>query len=142
MAATPPPPRSGSAMLEGIRILVVDDDADTRDVLATFLDYEGAQVATADSVDRALTIFGSAPPDVLVSDISMPGKDGYDLIWEIRQHEQPSRVTPAIALTAFGREHDALRAGFSAYLRKPVDLDELCHLIRRCHGERRPDAPS
>ncbi len=133
-------------MLEGIRILVVDDDADTRDVLATFLDYEGAQVATADSVDRALTIFGSAPPDVLVSDISMPGKDGYDLIREIRQHEQPSRgLTPAIALTAFGGEHGperALRAGFSAYLRKPVDLDELCRLIRRFYGERRPDAPS
>jgi CheY-like chemotaxis protein len=120
-------------MLDGIRVLVVDDDDDARDLLATFLSLEGAQVQTAESADKALAVFRTRPPDVLLSDISMPGKDGYALIREIRDQEgKGGRVTPAIAITAFGKEHGAegaLRAGFSAYLGKPLDLDELCRSI-------------
>jgi len=116
--------------LDGLRILVVDDEPDTRDLLKQGLEYCGATVRLADSAAEALTALDNEVPDVLISDIGMPGEDGYDLIKQVRnlQAEKGRRVA-AIALTAYTRVEDrlhALRAGYDMHVPKPVELTELC----------------
>jgi CheY-like chemotaxis protein len=115
--------------LKGVRILVVDDDADARELIGWVLADAHAEVATASSADEAVQLVRRHKPHVLVSDIGMPLKDGYELIAEVRAlpPEQGGR-TPAIALTAFARSEDrtqALLAGFQLHLSKPVEPSEL-----------------
>ncbi|HEX7672318.1 MAG TPA: ATP-binding protein [Polyangiaceae bacterium] len=115
--------------LAGVRILVVDDEADARDLLATVLTQAGAAVKTAPSAAAGYEAFLSVPPDVLVSDIGMPGEDGFTFIRRIRALSPTAGgAVPAIALTAFAREEDrarALAAGFTTHLGKPVNPETL-----------------
>ncbi|HSB42017.1 MAG TPA: PAS domain S-box protein [Methylomirabilota bacterium] len=119
--------------LDGLRVLVADDDADGLGLIAEILGRAGAVVETSTSAPRAFEQFQARPPDVLVSDIEMPDEDGYGLIRRIRALE-PARGgrTPAIALTAYGRREDRLRAisaGFTMHIPKPVDPAELTTLV-------------
>lgn len=118
-------------LLAGVRIVVVDDEADARDLVATVFEQEGAHVQTASSANEAFHTVAESRPlvDLIVSDISMPIDDGYSLILRIRNlpAEQGGTI-PAIALTAFGRVEDrirALNAGFQMHLAKPVEPAEL-----------------
>ena len=114
-------------------ILVVEDDHDTRELLRFFLEQQGAKVVTADSVEPAVESYQAVPPNILITDIGMPGYNGYALIALIRAHDkQTGRRTPAIALTAFASPADretALAAGFDAYLEKPFLPAELLATI-------------
>jgi signal transduction histidine kinase len=115
--------------LDGIRILVVDDEADSRGFLSALLQEHGATVRVAGSTGEAIDIFTAGPPDVLVSDIAMPGQDGYDLIRLVRDlAPHDGGRTPAVALTAYVRAEDAdaaLTAGYQRHIRKPVIVSEL-----------------
>ena len=124
-----PPP------LAGIRVLVVDDDADTRDLVTAVLGQSGAEVLTAASAEEALDTLARARPDVLVSDLSMPGDDGYALLERVRALglDRDGRV-PAIALTAFARAEDRARAlavGFAVHVPKPVEPAALVEVVAR-----------
>ncbi len=117
--------------LKGMRILVVDDDRNTRDMLSEVLGLYDAEVKTAESVATALQLYETWKPSLLVSDLGMPEQDGYDLIRCIRALPGGS-TTKAIAITGFLRDEDrdfALAAGFDLFLTKPVDLDKLVNLI-------------
>ncbi len=123
--------------LGGAVILVVDDDADVRDLLAIRLEQYGGSVEKAESVDAALALIGNEEtrPDLIVSDIAMPVEDGFGLIERLRglPVESGGRI-PAIALTAYSRVKDrleALAAGFQMHLAKPVDASELAVAIAR-----------
>jgi CheY-like chemotaxis protein/two-component sensor histidine kinase len=126
------PPSSGSR-LDGLKALVVDDDRDSLALAEAMLIRAGADVRTAASAPDALSVFQRWGPDVLISDIEMPGEDGYSLIQKIRTVPTDGRQsTPAIALTAYGRPHDrdrCLAAGFNLHVAKPVDPGELTALI-------------
>lgn len=128
------------ADLSGINLLVVDDDPDSGATISKILERRGAAVRTASSMQEALTLFGEAVPDVLLSDIGMPGHDGYELIERVRA--QPSgRSVPAVALTALARSEDrtrALRAGFQMHVAKPVDAAELIAVVRNLANLRSP----
>jgi CheY-like chemotaxis protein len=124
------PANDATDRIDGLTVLVVDDEPDTRELLRQGLEYCGATVRVAASAAEALSALGNEVPDVLISDIGMPGVDGYDLIRQIRtlQTEQGRRVA-AIALTAYTRVEDrlqALRAGYDMHVPKPVELTELC----------------
>jgi PAS domain S-box-containing protein len=114
--------------LRGIRILVVDDECDARELLMRSFDEYDADVISASSADEALKLFCAFKPQVLVSDIGMPHKDGYELIRQIRaRHSQEGNI-PAVALTAFARSEDrrrALLAGYQIHLSKPLEPQEL-----------------
>lgn len=115
--------------LKDLRILVVDDEADTRELLKQGLEYCGAHVSVLASAAEALDALISRVPDVLISDIGMPGVDGYDLIRQVRglPPDRGGKV-PAIALTAYTRTEDrlqSLRAGYDMHVPKPVELAEL-----------------
>ncbi len=130
LRATAPPqvPRR----LNGARVLVVDDDADTRDVLRAVLEAAGAEVVTSASARESRTLFTRDHPDLLIADIGMPEEDGYALIASIRELETGTSHVPAIALTARTRPEDvaqALAAGFQLHLAKPVDSGRLVESI-------------
>jgi len=140
VAAAAPLPGEGAARtrltpLRGVKLLVVDDDADTRELLSMILQEAGAEVASAGSANDGLAAFERQRPDVLVSDIGMPDGDGYSLIRRVRQLEGESGTrVPAVALTAFARAEDrgeALGSGFQAHLAKPIEPSELTALIAR-----------
>jgi PAS domain S-box-containing protein len=118
--------------LAGLKVLAVDDDADSRHLLATILGRCGAEVQTCESAAQALRSLAEFHPDVLVSDIGMPGEDGYSLIRKVRSSENSYRRVPAVALTAFARAEDrmkALSAGFNMHVPKPVEPAELTTVI-------------
>lgn len=126
--------------LSGIHILIVDDDKDTRELLAQIIEGYEAKVTTTASASEALSILFQLEPDILLSDIAMPQEDGYSLIRKIRSQPGDIQRIPAIALTAFAREEDrkqALEAGFQQHLVKPVNPTELvsavCRLGRRAN---------
>lgn len=124
-----------SLPLSGIRVLVVDDDADSRDFVAFILEQDGACVFTVSSAFEALQTLPQVKPDVLVSDISMPEMDGYMLIHQVRTWtpEKGGQI-PAIALTAFARnndQHKALKAGFQMHLSKPLNPEKLVAAIAK-----------
>ena len=121
--------------LDGRRILLVDDEADAREMLSELLRRAGAEVSAAASAREAFDQIAQSVPDILVSDIGMPQQDGYALIEELRRMPADRGGTiPAIALTAYAREDDrrrALNAGFQAHLTKPVEAQQLLADIAR-----------
>jgi signal transduction histidine kinase/CheY-like chemotaxis protein len=129
--------------LESISVLVVDDDAETREALRSLLSSVGAIVKTAESVDGAIAVLAESYPDILVSDLGMPGRNGYWLIKEIRSREKGrtrSDHLPAVALTAYGRVEDRVEvfaSGFDSHVTKPVDPAELAAIIKRLVETRR-----
>jgi len=125
---------SDSALLEGIKVLVVDDEPDALEVMQRILESQQAHVTVASSVDGALATLTDLRFDVLLSDIGMPRRDGYELISEVRKR---GLTTPAAALTAFARGEDRARAllsGFHAHLPKPVDASELIATVASLSG--------
>jgi CheY-like chemotaxis protein/nitrogen-specific signal transduction histidine kinase len=122
--------------LSGLRVLVVDDEPDTLDLLRRVLGDSRAQVAAAPSVEAALATLDGFEPHVLISDVSMPGRDGYELIRAVRTRTSSERL-PAAALTAFTRPDDADRAhaaGFQVHLAKPVEPEQLVKMVARLAG--------
>ena len=124
--------------LQGLRVLIVDDDEHARTMLTSTLSRFGATVRTASSVAAAMEELRTFTADVVISDIAMPGEDGYALIRKLRDLEpELGRGVPAMALTAYGRpEHHAriVSSGFQRYVQKPVDPEILGHLIRELSG--------
>ena len=123
----------GPSVLDGVRVLAVEDEAETRELIATVLRQAGAHVAVTGSVEEALDGLTTAPPDVVVCDIAMPGRDGYDLLREARRHSGELASTPFVALTAHVQETDRRRSlteGFSVHVPKPVDPVELVEVVR------------
>nr|WP_322715493.1 response regulator [Nostoc sp. ChiQUE02]MDZ8228343.1 response regulator [Nostoc sp. ChiQUE02] len=118
-----------STPLAGLRVLVVDDEADTRNFLSFMFEEYGAFATAVASVDEALAVLEQAKPDILISDIGMSEQDGYTLIRKLRSLEpEKGGHIPAIALTAYTREEDrleALSAGFQQHLSKPIDPNKL-----------------
>lgn len=114
-------------------MLLVEDDADSREIIGKYLEHYGASVRVVASAGEALTVLEALRPHVIVTDISMPGMDGFALIEEVRKRpEESERPTPIIAYTAFGNMRDAvLRAGFVAYLAKPLEPDLLVETIAK-----------
>jgi signal transduction histidine kinase/ActR/RegA family two-component response regulator len=119
--------------LDHLDILVVEDNADVRELMATILEDVGAHVMTSSSVTEALNTLETRPPDVLISDIGLPDEDGFALIREVRHREsEHGGFLPALALTGFTRAEDrvrALAAGFQGFLAKPVEPAELTAAI-------------
>lgn len=122
---------AGLPRLEGLRLLVVDDEPDARKLLHLLLEGCGAQVTVASSSVEALRLIEQVNPDVLVSDIGMPEQDGYELIQQVRGR---GLSVPAVALTAYARSEDRMRAlstGFDTHVPKPVEIAELVTVIQR-----------
>lgn len=136
IAAVEGPTRGPS--LGGLRVLVVDDDRDGLDLVATILINSGAEVRACSSAADAFEALRAWRPDVLVSDIEMPGEDGYALIRRVRGLEgDPVARTPAVALSAYGRVEDRLRTlatGYSMHVPKPVDPAELATIVASLAG--------
>jgi signal transduction histidine kinase len=133
---TAPAPMHG-LRLAGSRVLVVDDDADSRDVLKAVLESAGAEVVTTESAEETRRLFAHAHPNLLIADIGMPEEDGYSLIASIREMESGISHVPAIALTARTRPEDveqALAAGYQLHLAKPVDSRQLVESIASLVG--------
>jgi signal transduction histidine kinase/ActR/RegA family two-component response regulator len=128
-------PDDASDSLHGISVLVVDDDDDSRQVMEAHLERHGAHVVTAASAAAALKLLQREHVDVLLSDVAMPGEDGYTLIRKVRGLNTPKIAsTPAVAVTAFAHTEDrqrALQAGFQLHLAKPVDTHELIAVVAK-----------
>ncbi|HKS26267.1 MAG TPA: ATP-binding protein [Pyrinomonadaceae bacterium] len=126
------------ADLRGVRVLAVDDEPDTRDMLRVVLERYGAQVMAVGSASDALEAMPAWRPDVLVSDIGMPGEDGYSLIEKVRKLETvQGSHTPAVALTGYVRVEErarALAAGYQMFVPKPVEAGELAAVIANLVG--------
>ncbi len=135
--------RDPKLSLDGLLILVVDDEEDTRQLLKQAMTFYGATVIAADSAASALIEVQDKNPDVMVSDIGMPEEDGYSLIRKIRNlPNTKQKQTPAIALTAFTRAKDrmqALSSGYQNHVSKPVEPDELITVIASVLGRLKPD---
>jgi signal transduction histidine kinase/AmiR/NasT family two-component response regulator len=131
------PVRIELPLLDGLHILVVDDEVDALDMLSLALRTQGAQVTETSSAVDALAAWQANRPDLLISDIAMPGQSGYELLRQIRQmetqnHQLDGQRTPAIALTAYARLEDrerALAAGFQVHAVKPIDATTLLQLV-------------
>jgi len=124
---------SSDEKLKHLRILVVEDDPDTQELLKTVLQQHGAEVVSAGSAESALAEFERAKPDVIISDIAMAGENGYELIRRIRSlGPAAGGHVPAIALTAYASVADrrrALLAGFQTHLAKPIEPADLLAVI-------------
>ncbi|MBL8533733.1 MAG: PAS domain S-box protein [Betaproteobacteria bacterium] len=119
-------------MLTGLRLLVVDDEPDARDLARRVLEGQGATVLAASSAEEALSTLESQAIDVLLSDIGMPGMDGYQLMRRVRSSDAAYRRIPSVALTAFARSEDrkkAILAGYHSHISKPVDIAELVIVV-------------
>jgi K+-sensing histidine kinase KdpD/CheY-like chemotaxis protein len=132
-SAAPEQAAAAELALDGLRVLAVDDDEDSRRLVHAVLEKAGAKVTLAATVEEALAAFDRDVPDVLVSDVGMPGKDGIELIRSIRAlpAERGGKV-PAAALTAYARAGDRTRvlsAGFSMHLPKPIEPEELVAVV-------------
>jgi PAS domain S-box-containing protein len=131
------PPPLHPARLAAVRVLVVDDEEDARDLAYTVLHGAGAQVRLASSAAEALDALHDEETDVVVSDIGMPGLDGITLIERVRAMPGPIHRVPAIAVTAYAHSEDRARAvgaGYDAFLTKPIDVDELTAVVARVVG--------
>ncbi|MEH2251371.1 response regulator [Nostoc sp.] len=127
-----------SIYFKGLRLLVVDDDLDTRTLLTFLFELDGAEVVTAASADQAIEIMSFFKPDILISDIYLPDEDGYSLLLKIRNLEaKRGRKIPAIAMTASAYDEDqnrALLAGYDIYRCKPIDVDDLASAVASLAG--------
>jgi CheY-like chemotaxis protein len=127
-------------LLQGTCVLVVDDDDESRLVIGAHLEAHGARVITAASAAAALDLVQREHVDVIVTDVGMPGEDGYALIRKIRDLPTPALASlPAAALTAFARDEDrdkALHAGFQLHLRKPVAARTLADAVAKLANRR------
>jgi PAS domain S-box-containing protein len=136
-AIAPMPPYHGPS-LHGLRVLVVDDDPDALDLIATILRRAEAEAMPCSTAREALALLHSWKPHVLLSDIEMPGEDGYSLIRKVRAlSEADASKIPAVALTAYGRPEDRVRslsAGYSMHVPKPVDPVELGVIVANLAG--------
>lgn len=122
----------GLPNLSGLRVLVVEDDEDSRELLQELLTFQGATVEAAADAFAGFDAALRFQPTVLVSDIGLPGQDGYAFLRRVRQLSTPLRDLPAIAVTAWARPEDRARsraAGFDAHLVKPVDMGLLLSTI-------------
>jgi CheY-like chemotaxis protein len=120
------------ARLDGVKVLLVDDEPDANEAVRMLLDHCGADVRVAGSAAHAVEILGRWVPDVLVSDVGMPGEDGYALIRRVREADGRVARVPAIALTAYASVHDRIRlldAGFDLHVAKPPTPEELAAAI-------------
>jgi CheY-like chemotaxis protein len=129
----PPTPETELADLSGVSVLIVEDNDDARKLIAAILRRSGATVVAAENVATALQLLNVRTPDIIISDIEMPGEDGYSLIRKVRGKESAFRRVPAIALTAYTRGVDrvrALAAGFQTHMAKPVEPAELVAVVR------------
>jgi CheY-like chemotaxis protein len=129
---------STQGLLAGVRVLVVEDEDDTRELLAIALEQCGAQVTAVGTVADALASFDPIPPDVLVSDLAMPDEDGFELIRQVRSRSSgEGGGVPAAALTAYARTEDRVRAlasGFQKHLPKPLDPSDLIAAVASLAG--------
>jgi hypothetical protein len=127
------PAMEGAATLIGVKIVVVDDEADARDLVAMVLRANGADVATASNATEGIELVAANAPQILISDVGMPEMDGYELIRRVRTSTGTHGAQlPAIALTAYSREQDrrlALEAGFQTHVAKPVEPAELVRVV-------------
>jgi signal transduction histidine kinase len=131
------PGRRAAIRLDGLRVLVVDDEPDARELISTMLGACGAEVAVAGSAAEALASLGRFVPDVLVSDVGMPGEDGYALIRKVRSSGSDLARIPAVALTAYAGPEDARRAvlaGFHTHLSKPAEPAMLTAVVASLGG--------
>lgn len=131
-SAAPTPPTKNAATLSGLRLLVVDDSAETADMMRVLLRMNGATVEAVTSGAKALELVAAQNFDLILSDISMPEMDGYELLRHLRALPNTTDI-PAIALTGFGQSEDikqAYDAGFVAHLTKPINLSELIKVAR------------
>jgi CheY-like chemotaxis protein len=122
-----------TSVLEGVRVLIVDDDRRVREALSLLLGRSGAIVETAENTASARARLANRVPDALVCDIAMPGEDGYSFLRTIREGSTSIREIPAIAVTAHASSADgqrALASGFDLHLPKPIDLELLVASIR------------
>ncbi len=130
--------------LAGLRVAIVEDEPDARELVRSVLEERGATTAVFGGALEALQACTAAPPDVIVSDIGLPGVDGYEFIRRLRIFEAPrGRTTPAAALTAFARAEDrrrALLAGFQMHVAKPIDPLELVVVVAALAGRTATDA--
>jgi CheY-like chemotaxis protein len=119
--------------LDGVRVLLVEDTDDTRELLAFALEHCAAVVTTASSATEALESFRRDRPQILVTDLAMPYHDGYWLLRQVRALA-PGAAVPAVALTAFTERYSkdqVLAAGFDAFISKPIDPTDLCRALRQ-----------
>jgi CheY-like chemotaxis protein len=133
-----PVPITCPSEIAALKILVLDDEADARELLRTVFEQCGGVVTTASSATEALRLIEAVKPDVIVSDIGMPGEDGYSFIKRLRSspHAAGARI-PAVALTAYARAEDRTRAlveGFNSHTAKPVDPHELLVVVANLAG--------
>jgi PAS domain S-box-containing protein len=140
-APTPSPIKANvtEVDLKNLRILVVEDELDALDLITIDLAAHGAQVRGAASAAEALTLLRSEPFDLLISDIGMADTDGYQLIQQVRKHEgEKGKHIPAIALTAYARAQDRIRAiaaGYNTHVAKPVEIRELVAVVKCLTGK-------
>jgi PAS domain S-box-containing protein len=135
LLASDEPGVSSGGVLRGLRVLVVDDDEDARDLVTRLLSERGAQVVQAANAAQGFELTSAQRFDVIVSDIGMPGEDGLSFMRRVRALESDERgVTPAVAVTAYARPEDrtmAMRAGFQMHLAKPVEPAELLAVVSK-----------
>jgi PAS domain S-box-containing protein len=127
----------GVVRLDGVRVLVVDDEADARRLVTRVLEDAGANVTAAASAAEALDVLAKSPPHILVSDLGMPDEDGFDLIRQVRARGHSVKDLPAVALTAFVHKEDQRRtllAGFQIHIAKPVDPHDLTAVVASLSG--------
>jgi CheY-like chemotaxis protein len=130
--------RTNRVRLDGIHVLLVEDDDDSRKLLGTMLKRNGARVTSAKSAAEALNVFAEQLPDILISDIGMPDEDGYELIRKLRSLPgDKGGLTPAIALTGYASRKDrerALAAGYHKHMAKPVEQTDMIAAIASLTG--------
>ena len=135
-------PSTARKIFDGVRILVVDDEADSRDLISTILTGCGSEVRCSESAAEAIRALAEWDPDLLLSDIGMPNEDGYSLIRKVRKlKSKRAKQIPAIALTAYATDEDrsaALAAGFQIHLAKPVEAKSLLFSIAAALGAEAP----
>lgn len=126
-------------LLSGLKVLAVDDQQDTRDLIVLALMRYGADVRASDSATAALATIAEWQPNVIVSDIGLPEMDGYDFMRALRKIEGDGKRIPAIALTGYAGaidESNALNAGYELHFSKPINLSELAHAIAKLSGKK------
>jgi len=127
-----------SDILSGLRVLFVDDQPDTRELVTFALTQYGAEIRGSSSVREALEVLEQWKPAVIISDIGLPGEDGYELVQRVRALKpQQGGSIPAVALTGYASLTDEVKAfavGYQAHLSKPVELDQLVATIARLAG--------